>query len=126
MSWFILVCYFIFAYGISIIFTNGVGPFGIFIKIRRMARQIGPLTELMFKCMMCFPANVGWVFSIFNWFCIPIAISPFNMILKGTNMWWLAAIMDACITSAVCHTWWNIDDYVDKNTPIFEDEQDFE
>ena len=73
--------------------------------------------------MMCFPTNVGWIFSLFNWFVVPqVAISPFNMVLKGTNLWWLAMILDACYCAATCHLLWNIDDYIDKSTPIYEDE----
>lgn len=74
--------------------------------------------------MLCMPTNIGWVFSIVNWFFLPIAISPFNMILAGTNLWWLAAIMDGCLTGGVCHFLWNIDDFIDKSTPIFEDASD--
>lgn len=122
MNWFILVCYILFAYGISVIFTHGIGPFNVFFRLRHWADGVSDNFGLLFKCMMCFPANVGWVFSLFNWFFIPIAISPFNMILHGTDLWWLAAIMDACLTSGICKFIYNIDDYIDKITPIYEDE----
>jgi hypothetical protein len=32
--------------------------------------------------------------------------------------------MDACLTGGICHFIWNVDDYVDKSTPVFEDEAD--
>ena len=73
--------------------------------------------------MTCFPTNVGWIFSLFNWFVIPtIPVSPFNMVFHGTDLWWVAMILDACYCAGVCHLLWNIDDYIDKNTPIYEDE----
>lgn len=123
MDWFILVAYTFFVYGISLLFTQGIGPGNIFFNLRAWAESKGPNFGLLFKCMMCFPTNVGWVFSLFNWFVVPqVAISPFNIILKGTNLWWLAMILDACYCAAVCHLLWNLDDYIDKSTPIYEDE----
>ena len=119
MSWLILVCYLLFAYGISVIFTNAYGPFNVFFKLREWANGIGDNFGMLFRCMTCFPTNVGIVFSLFNWFLLPVAISPFNMILQGTNLWWLAAIMDGCLTCGVCRFLWNIDDYIDKSTPVY-------
>lgn len=123
MSWFTLIVYTFFVYGISVIFTQSIGPFNIFFRLRLWAEKVGDNFGLLFKCMTCFPTNVGWVFSLFNWFVVPqVAISPFNMVLRGTGLWWLAMILDACYCAGVCHILWNIDDYIDKNTPIFEDE----
>ena len=121
MSWFVLICYILFSYGISVIFTQGIGPFNIFYRLRLWADSISDNFGMLFRCMLCFPTNVGWVFSLFNWFLLPVAISPFNMILAGTDLWWLAAIMDGCLTGGICHFLWNIDDFVDKSTPVFED-----
>lgn len=125
MSWFILFCYIFFAYGLSVMFTNSIGPFRIFYHIRGIAEKIGPTWSYLLKCMFCFPSNVGWVFSLFNWFIVnQVLISPGNMILHGTGFWWLAAIMDACITGGICRLLWNIDDFIDKSTPIFDDNED--
>ena len=122
MSWFIFVCYIMFAYGMVILFTQGIGPFNIFFRLRYWAKGIGDNFGMLFTCPLCFGTNIGWVFSLFNWFCLPIAISPFNIVLQGTNLWWLALIMDAALTGGVCKFIYNIDDYIDKSTPIFEDE----
>lgn len=109
----------IFAYGLSVMFTNSIGPFRIFYRIRGIAEKMGPTWSYLLKCMFCFPSNVGWVFSLFNWFIVnQVLISPGNMILHGTGLWWLAAIMDACITGGICRLIWNIDDFIDKSTPI--------
>ena len=123
MNWFILVCYIIFAYGMTLIFTQGVGPKNIFWRMRQWANNVGDNFGLLLRCPLCFSTNLGWVFSLFNWFCLPIALSPFNIILNGTNLWWLAMIMDACLTGAICKVIYNIDDYVDKITPRFEDDE---
>lgn len=123
ISWFVFFCYILFAYGFSVIVTQGIGPANVFFRLRMWADNIGDNFGMLFKCMLCFPTNLGWAFSLFNWFLLPIPITPFNMILNGTNLWWLAMIMDACLTGGMCHFIWNLDDYIDKNTPIFEDEE---
>ena len=125
MSWFIFFCYILFAYGMTVIVTQSIGPFNIFFRLRLWAESISDNFGLLFKCPLCFPTNVGWVFSHFNWFFLPKPISPFNMILYGTNLWWLAMIMDACLTGGICHFIWNLDDYIDKSTPIFEDDEEY-
>lgn len=115
-----------FVYGISVIFTQGVGPFDIFVRLRAFSNSISDNFGLLFKCMLCFPTNVGILFSLFNWFFLPIAITPFNQILGTSGLWWLAAIMDGCLAGGICHILWNIDDYIDKSTPIFEEEEEDE
>ena len=122
MNWFILFCYIWFAYGMTVIVTQSIGTFYIFLRLRLWAENISDNFGMLFKCPLCFPPHIGWVFSLVNWFLLPIPITPFNMILNGTGLWWLAMILDACLTGGICHLLWNIDDYIDKNTPIFEDE----
>ena len=123
MTWLIIFAYTFFVYGISVLFTQSYGPANIFFRLRVWAGKVGDNFVMLFKCMTCFPTNVGWVFSLFDWFLVPgVAISPFNMILGGTGLWWLAMILDACYCAGTCHLLWNIDDFIDKSTPIFEDE----
>ena len=123
MTWLIIFAYTFFVYGISVLFTQSYGPANIFFRLRLWAEKVGDNFGMLFKCMTCFPTNVGWVFSLFDWFLVPgVAISPFNMILGGTGLWWLAMILDACYRAGTCHLLWNIDDFIDKSTPIFEDE----
>lgn len=122
MNWFYLVCYLLFVYGISVIFTQGIGPFNVFFRLRQWADSKGANFGMLFHCMLCFPTNVGIVFSLVNWFFLPITITPFNFILGDYGyLWWLAAIMDGCVSGGVCRFIYNIEDYIDKSTPIFED-----
>ena len=122
MSWFVLFCYVFVTYGLTLIFTQSLGPANIFYRIRRIAESISDNIGMLFTCPLCFGTNVGWVLSILNWFFIPIKLTPFNMILDGSNLWWLALILDACFTGALCKIIYNIDDYVDKITPIYEED----
>lgn len=120
MSWFILFSYIAFSYGISVIITQGEGPAGVFENIREWAEETNENLGLLFRCMLCMPTNVGIVFSLFNWFFVQTPITPFNQIFNGTDLWWLAAIMDGCFTGGICRFIFNIEDYIDKNTPIYE------
>jgi hypothetical protein len=52
--------------------------------------------------MMCFPANVGWIVSLIDWFLLKnITFTPFNLLLIGTNLWWVALIGDCVFTSGI-------------------------
>ena len=126
-NWFILICYILALYGFSDIVTQSVGPGYIFLRIRKWAERIGPNVGMLFRCMWCFPTNAGILFSLLNWFFLPIYISPFNMIFAEYHGIWymslVAALLDGCFTGAICALIFNVYDYVDKSTPIFEDEQ---
>ena len=129
-NWFILICYILALYGFSDIITQSMGPGYIFLKIRLLAERISPNLGMLFKCMWCFPTNAGIVFSLLNWFFLPIYISPFNMIFADYhNLWYMslvAALLDGCFTGAICALIFNVYDYVDKSTPIFEDDNNNE
>lgn len=127
MSWFILVIYTIACYGMTYMVTQSYGPKNIFVKLRVWADNVGPNFGMLFKCPLCFPANIGWVCSLINWFFVPeIGLTPFNMILSNYHDNWIllivALIGDCCYTGGICKVIYNIDDYIDKSTPIFEDE----
>lgn len=126
MVWFNLVVYLMAAYGFSTIVTQGIGPKNIFIRLRVWAENVGPNFGLLFRCMMCFPMNFGLLFALFNWFVLPFPITPFVTLFWGySHVWYyglFAALFDGCITTAFCEYAFNIYDYIDKSTPIFEDE----
>ena len=126
-NWFILICYILALYGFSDIVTQSVGPGYIFLRIRKWAERISPNVGMLFRCMWCFPTNAGILFSLLNWFFLPIYISPFNMIFAEYHGIWymslVAALLDGCFTGAICALIFNVYDYIDKSTPIFEDEQ---
>ena len=129
-NWFILICYILALYGFSDIVTQSIGPGYIFLRLRQWAERIGPNIGMLFRCMWCFPTNAGIVFSLLNWFFLPIYISPFNMIFADYHGLWymslVAALLDGCFTGAICALIFNVYDYVDKSTPIFEDDNNDE
>ena len=99
-TWLIILIYCIAAYGLSNMVVFGSGPFRIFEHIRYISSSISPHFGQLFSCMMCFPANVGWVVSLIDWFFIKsIALTPANILLAGTGLWWLALLVDCCFTT---------------------------
>lgn len=101
-NWLIIFLYCIAAYGFSNMMVFGSGPFRIFEHIRNITDRISEHFGSLFKCMMCFPANLGWVMSVVDWFLIKgIAFTPFNILLASTGLWWLALILDCFFTSGI-------------------------
>ena len=89
-------------YGWSNMQVFGSGPFRIFEHIRNITSLISEHFGQMFQCMMCFPANLALVLSLVDWFFLKqIAFTPFNILLAGTGLWWLALLFDCCFTSGV-------------------------
>ena len=114
-NWFILFLYCIAAYGFSNMMVFGSGPFRIFERIRNVTDRISEHFGSLFKCMMCFPANLGWVLSIIDWFLIKsIAFTPFNILLSGTGLWWLALILDCFFTSGIVWLIHNVESFFEN------------
>lgn len=127
MKWFILLIYTLSMYGLTYMVTQSYGPKNLFLRLREWADDVGPNFGMLFHCPLCFPCNIGWIVSIINWFLIPeLGLTPFNMIFAGTEHQWylliIAMLGDCCYTGGVCKIIYNVDDYIDKSTPIFEDE----
>lgn len=125
----IIVLYIFAVYGFSNMMVFGSGPFKIFEKTRGWSNNISPHFGTLFSCMMCFPANIGWIVSLIDWFLLPtIAITPFNIMLIGTNLWWVALLGDCCLTSGAVWIIHNIESFFESiangNSSIQEDDND--
>lgn len=111
----IIALYILSAYGLSNMVVFGSGPFRIFERIREITSNISEHFGTLFSCMMCFPANVGIVVSLLDWFLLPsIALTPFNIVLLGTNLWWVAIIADCCLTSGAVWLIHNIESFFES------------
>ena len=99
---FIIICYFLMAYGLTNLLVYGSGPFDILIKFREKCNDIHETLGDMLECMMCTSTNVGLILSIINVFFLPhIPFTPFNYVFDNPMLFWLIIPMDACITSGV-------------------------
>ena len=121
MTWLIIIAYIFAAFGFCNMVAFGSGPFRIFERIRDWSEGISEHFGLLFKCMMCLPANFGWIVSLINWFLIPVPITPFNIILAGTNLWWLAMILDCCFTTGVVWLLYVLDEWLEAE-PVSKDD----
>ena len=113
----IILCYCIASYGLSNMVVFGSGPFRIFEWLRYLTNRISDHFGTMFTCMMCFPANLGLFCSLINWFLIPVALTPFNILLAGHPvLWWLAALCDCAFTSGAVWLIHHIEEYFETNS----------
>lgn len=111
----IIFLYCIAVYGLSNMMVFGSGPFKIFEHIRYYTSHISEHFGSLFSCMMCFPANIGWVVSLIDWFLIEnFALTPFNILLVGTNLWWIALLADCCFTSGIVWIIHNIESFFES------------
>ena len=111
----IIFLYCIAVYGLSNMVVFGSGPFRIFEHLRNWSSYISEHFSTLFSCMMCFPANVGWIVSLIDWFLIKnFALTPFNILLFGTNLWWVALIADCCFTSGIVWLIHNIESFFES------------
>jgi hypothetical protein len=65
--------------------------------------------------MMCLPANFGWIASILNWFFIPVAFTPFNIIFNDLDLswWWLVILCDGALTSGIVWLLYRLDEFME-------------
>ena len=109
------------AYGACNVIAFGDGPFYIFSRLREFAHNISPHFGKVFSCMMCLPANFGWICSLVNWFFIPVMFTPFNIIFNGCdNLWWLAALCDGALTSGIVYLIYIFNEYLEKRIDYYE------
>lgn len=116
-----IVCYVLVAYGACNIIVFADGPFKIFSKLREVTSNISEHFGKLFTCMMCLSANFGWICSLFNWFLIPIAFTPFNIIFKGyEDLWWLALLCDGAFTTAIVYLIYVVNEYFEMKINYYE------
>ena len=121
MFTFILICYILTAYGACNVIIFGDGPFYIFTRLRDFTYNISPHLGKLFSCMMCLPANYGWICSLVDWFLIPVTFTPFNIIFNNCeNLWWLAALCDGAFTSGVVYIIYIINEYLEKRIEYYD------
>lgn len=117
-----LLSYILFSYGITTMLIYFNGPFDVIEYFRKTMNAIHPKLGELFQCPFCLSTWIGGLFSIINYLWIPIKITPFNMILDGSGLWWLIIPMDAFLT---CGTVWLLhvlDEYLENNSKTYEDQ----
>ena len=114
----LIFLYSIVAYGACNVIAFGSGPFRIFERLREWADGISEHFGSLFGCMMCLPTNFGILCSIFNWFLIPVAFTPFNIVFAGTSLWWLAMLCDGAFTTGIVWLIHTVQEHIENKTTI--------
>lgn len=124
MSLLIVLCYILFAFGISEMFVFFDGPFDIIDKFRKFAYWISPSFGKLFTCMFCISTWIGIVFSTINYFFIPVNFTPFNIILGETHMWYLIIFMDCMFTCGTTWMLFQLEEMIERLGKVtYEDEE---
>ena len=111
-----LLSYILFSYGITTMLIYFNGPFDIIEYFRKTMNAIHPKLGELFRCPFCLSTWIGGLFSIINYLWIPIKITPFNMILAGSGLWW-------CISTLWSMTWRNSNNLC-RNKFILKEDKD--
>ena len=124
MDFLIVLCYIIFAYGMAELFVFFDGPFDIINKFRKFCHWISPTFGKLFSCMACLSTWIGLLWSALDYWLVPIAITPFNIILGGTGMWYLIIFMDAMFTCGIVWLLFQLEEMLERTGEItYEDEE---
>lgn len=118
MSFLIVFCYILFAYGIANMVCYAEGPWGIFEWWREVADHISEGFGKLFNCMMCFSTWVGLLVSAVDLLITSAVFTPFNLILAGTGLWWLIPILDAGLTSGAVWLLHNLEEAFERHGTI--------
>lgn len=121
----IVLCYSLMAYGACNVIVYGSGPFKIFEHIREWASNISEHFGLLFQCMMCLSTNFGLICSLVNWFFIPVAFTPFNIVFADNpSLWWLAMLCDASFTSGAVWIIHHVEEWFENMVPSDENQEE--
>lgn len=117
-----LIAYIIFSFGICELLVFFDGPLDIVEKFRRFCHWISPSFGKLFTCMACLSTWIGFIFSLINYFLVPIAFTPFNIILKDTGMWWLIIFMDGMFTCGCVWLLYQLEEMMERLGKITDEE----
>lgn len=119
----IALIYSLCLYGMAMMFIQFNGPFDIIEYFRKVVHWFHPKLGELFTCFFCLSTWIGAFVSLINYFFVPIAFTPFNIILGETHIWWLIMILDTFFACASVWLWHVLDDYIESNTKVeYEDE----
>lgn len=93
----------------------------IFAYIRSILTAIHPHLGELLSCVVCSSSWIGITLSLINYFFIGVPFTPFNIILGGTNLWWLIAFFDMCFTAGTTMLLNHIDERISSSME-YEDE----
>ena len=100
----VIILYFLCAYNASFWLVYSEGPYGIFNRFRDFVERVSPQMRKALDCMNCTPTWVGLIASSLNFLLLPsLNLTPWSIVLDGTDVRWLAIPLDALLTSGVVY-----------------------
>lgn len=118
-----IIIYFLCAFGLTELLVYYDGFLHIFEYIRSIAHRIHPHIGELFTCVACCSCWVGIMFSLINFLWIPIAFTPFNIILETTGLWWLIIPLDMATTAGVVLLLHHLDEALERLGITYVDEE---
>ena len=112
---FIIFCFTCYSFVNMLLYFSG--PFGIFEHIRNIAGRISPRMGELFSCPACASTWVSFFLSALNLLIIPsVPFTPFNLILGGSDLWWLIILLDGLCGSGTTWLLFKFEDFLVSNT----------
>lgn len=122
MQIFSVLIYFLLAFGLTELLVFYGGPFDILEKFRTLMGKISKQAGKALNCPICTSTWVGGLFSVINYFWIPIEFTPWNVILGWTRMWYLVIPFDMITTAGIVLLLYHLDELITKEGIEYEDE----
>lgn len=98
------------------------GPFSVLDHFRKLMHSMHPKLGELFTCPAYLSSWIGILSSSCNYFFLPsVALTPFNMILSGTGLWWLIIPLDMFLTAGTTWTLYQLDEYLENNSKTYEE-----
>ena len=102
------------------------GPFHVFEKFRKLMQNTSDQLGELISCEACTSTWVSFFISALNVIIIPsVPFTPFNLILAGTGLWWLAVLLDGLLGSGVVWMLFRIEDAltaIKEKNQVYEDD----
>lgn len=117
-----LIAYMFMSFGLIELLLFFNGPWDIIEKFRVFMNNLHAKLGELFSCPACLSSWVGIIFSAINYFFITVPITPFNMILGTTGLWWLIIPMDLFFTAGTTWTLYQLDEFLEKNSKEYTEE----
>ena len=109
-----LIVYILAAYGLTEILVFFNGPFDIVEKFRKFAHWLHPKFGELFTCVACTSTWIGLILSALNYFLIDITVTPFNIILEETKLWWVIIFMDGMFTCGIVWLLYQLEEMLER------------
>ena len=114
----VTLAYSIMMYGLVLLLVSFPGPFGVMDKFRSLLNWIHPQLGKLIACPYCTSTWIGAAMSALNYFFIPIAFTPFNMVFAGTGYVVAIILFDTFFTAGSVWLLHVLDEYLEAITKV--------